>query len=366
MNIRRNHFQISARWAGVLLPGGFIARSSPCREAKSLPARPASTFALSSSAFTLVELMVAIAVMSLILVIMTQISTGTMQATNRVTQKMEGGEGAGAVFASLRADLANLDAGQGMTMFSSYSGANYDTVLAFITQSRGPNPPSGVSYRFISVAYQLNSTTGELERFVYPITWTDQGLVSDAINTIANGTGSTPTSTYSVLAQGVLRFQAMAVLDNGNIEPLSSSTMPSAASAPSWINGTINGQTIPAPNSGNSFIGLNLNDRGAPPVPYTRNRVQAIIVGLVVVNATNFTMLNNVSKLATTQSLFASPTFPLPSTGVWSGNVTPMDAWEGNLWNGNLNGLGLPKPASAAVQIFQNTFWLQNPLAPQY
>jgi prepilin-type N-terminal cleavage/methylation domain-containing protein len=332
MNFRRNHCKISAQWS-------------------------------QSGGFTLVELMVAIVVMALILIIMTQISTGTMQATNRVTQQIEGGEGAGAVFSSLRADLSNLDTAQGMTIFASQSGANDDTVLAFVTESRGPQPTGGISsYRFVSVAYELNSATGELQRYTLPIQWNDQGMVPDAVNTIANAT-----TAPSVLAQGVLRFQAVAVLDNGNIVPLSATTQPSASN---WINAS---STSGNPNG---YIALNLSYTGTTTItgtPIYMNRVQAIIVGLAVMDPNNFNLLNSLSPdLTTAESVFPAPPTTQSATSwtsanPWVVNATPLDAWEPFLWStgsGSLSSLGLPKPASASIQVFQNTFWLQNPVKP--
>jgi len=314
------------------------------------------------SAFTLVELLVAIAVMILILGIMVQVSSGTLLATKGISQKMEAGEGARAVLGSLGADLASLAKAQGLTVFVSsspgVSSSTPNSVLAFITQSRGPN----TSTRFVSVTYQL-STTGQLTRYSQPIVWTDQNLVSDAVSAT-----SPAAPTFSVLAQGILRFEAVAVLDDGTLQITAASSQSSISNS-AWNNTTIYGQAIPnmmINGQSTSCFGLNLTDRGVSSISnqttgnnyftYSRRRVQALIVGVVVLDSKNYTLLTNSGKLTSTEGLFTSPAIiasPPPATQT---TQTPMDAWEPILWNGSLNVNGLPKPVIPAIQVFQSTY----------
>jgi type II secretory pathway pseudopilin PulG len=285
------------------------------------------------SAFTLVELMVSIAVMVLILGIMLQISSGTLLATKGVSQKMEAGEGARAVLATLGADLANLGSSQGLTVYvNSATGVGTNSELAFITQSRGPS----ASNRFISVDYQL-SALGQLSRYTQGLAWTDQNLASDTI-----GTATATTPTFSVLAQGILSFAAVAVLDNGTIQNLAANSV--------TANSVWNNSILDSSGNATSWLGMNLTDRGTSyntttaQIIYTRNRVRAVIVGVVSVDSKNYTLLTNSGKLATTEGYFVSS-----ATG-----QTPMDAWEPVLYNGSLN--GIPKPVVSAIQVFQSTY----------
>ena len=266
-------------------------------------------------AFTLVEVLVAVTVIALILVLLLQVFVFTTSATRIAMQKMEGGDTARVVFDSLNADLMNLVSQQSLTVFAKSSGLNSELVL--VTMSRG----SQTGTRCMSVGYKLSSE-GALMRYTKPILWNNSALVTQAL-TVEDA--SNPT----LLAGGILRFQAVAVLDDGSLVPL--------APNPMWNDALVDGQAV-----ADSFFALNLSDTTTG-----RKRVRSLIVGLVALDAQGYHILESTRTLAKITTLFAAP----------EANQVPLDLWETPLSNGTLN--GFPKPAVAVLQAFQHTYSLK-------
>ena len=267
------------------------------------------------SAFTLLEILVSMAVLVLVFGLLVQVFGGTMGATRDANRKMEGRGEARAVLDALNGDLLHLVTQQKMTVFVRQDGENSELVL--LTLGRGSESDA----RCMSVAYRL-SGEGTVVRYTRPVLWSDHALANLAVSTSSS-------SASSVVAKGIVRFEAVAVLADGTIAPI--------GAAPSWNDTVIDGQTL-----GNGFVGLNLVDTQAP-----RKCVSALIVGLVGADERSYRVVQDAGKLGKVAAAFPSPL----------AGQTPMDAWEGVLTSGALS--VAPPAVAPLIQAFQYTYSLK-------
>jgi prepilin-type N-terminal cleavage/methylation domain-containing protein len=258
--------------------------------------------------FTLIELLAAMAVFVLVLILLVQVANHTLQTTKLVNQQMDATQRARTVLDALSLDLEGLAAQNGLTLFARTVAANSE--LAFLTQSRGPSGIAG--FRNMAVAYRLENDG--LVRRSSEVTWEQSDVVSRIV-------GAASSNTVSVIAQGILRFEAVAVLENGSVVPLSQAGSP-----------TIFDQPIP-----DGFLGLHLNTAN------TASRVVTIIVAVAALDSQSL-RLPGVSD-------FASQ-LPSPSVG-----ETPMEAWTRVLSSEGLS--GVPLSAVSALQIAQRSYSLK-------
>jgi prepilin-type N-terminal cleavage/methylation domain-containing protein len=258
--------------------------------------------------FTLIELLAAVAVFALVLILLSQIASHTLQTTRTVTQQMDATQRARAVLDALAVDLEGLAAENGLTLFAKTTASN--TELAFLTQTRGPSGVAG--FRNMAVVYRLEN--GELVRRGAEVTWEQ----SDLVNRIV-GAASSPDP--SVIAPGILRFEAVAVLENGDVVPVTQAGT-----------GSLFGRAIP-----DGFVGLPLHPADAP----------SRVVGLIVAVAALDSQSLRLPGAAEIGALLPSPTV----------GETPLEAWTKAVSAGELG--GIPRPAVSALQIAQRSFSLK-------
>lgn len=273
-------------------------------------------------AFTLLELLVAMAVMTMALTLLLSVSSGTLTTTRLCNQTMDATAQARAVLDALESDFSNLVAGRGLTLYGSQiAGSNANAELAFLTQGRGPSTSS----RLMGVGYQL-SADGAMNRFSNAAAWDQPDLASQALGALTQGTSST-------VGKGILRFSACAVLDNGSIVSFTDS-------------GTQNTWKIATGSrASTSFFGMNLSDSDV-------RRVRALLIGVVVVDEPTYQQLQKNGKL--NQAIAA---FPAPTMSGTSAINTPGD-WAASLSNRNNENLNaLPPSALAAIQVLQSTLF---------
>lgn len=261
-----------------------------------------------SCGFTLIEVLVATAVLSILLVLLLQVSDHTLRATQTSQQQISATKQSRAVLDSLESDLSTAVLKYGLSILTNTTGTN--TVLAFLTNERGPSGASG--FRCAAIAYDL--ATNRLQRRFSPVAWDDRDLVLRT----ASAAGS---SQISNLATGILRFEAVAELENGDIVPLS------LCSSDELLGETLSG----------GFRALNITDASAPS---TGQRVVALIVAVAAVDEQNLA-LPGVEGIA---AKLASP----------SAGETPMEVWRSALADGDLD--SIPRPALAALRMTQQTF----------
>jgi len=279
---------------------------------------------LLNKGFTLLELLIAMAVMTMALMLLLSISSGTLTTTRLCNQSVDAIAQARSVIDTIEGDLTNLIVGRGLTLYGRQTAAdtNANTELAFLTQGRGPS----VASRLLGVSYQL-SPDGAMNRFSSAATWNQADLVSLVIGSLSQGTSSN-------VGRGILRFSVCAVLDNGAVVSFTDSS-----SICTWKFATES-------SGSTSFFGMNLSD------PEVR-RVRALVIGVVAVNEQIYQQLQNSGKL---NRVIAA--FPAPSMSGTSAINTPGD-WSASLSsrnNANLN--ALPPSTLAAIQVLQSTYFL--------
>ena len=267
--------------------------------------------------FTLIELLVSMAVMGLVLALVGQIVSSVLQTTQVSQQRLDAAARARAVMQAIGKDLDALVAEQGLSVFiKQNAGGNME--MAFLTRGRPPTSPGtpGDS-RFLAVDYQLDGQ--DLERKFTTVNWTDYDLLTGAVS-------GSKANNASVLARGVLKFSIVAVLDNGEIQTVSTSSP--------GLSGTVNGQDIPE-----SFYAVNLKGNAG-----SARYVRALIVGVATVDEQSVKLLG--SKFSNLSSALATPN---------NGEV-PIDVWKKNI---DQLGAGYPSRALAAIHLAQNTFVLK-------
>lgn len=254
--------------------------------------------------FTLIELLVAVAILGIILLMLLQISEHTFRAVRSSHQQMDATQKTRIVLDVIAADLENLVAKNGFTLFAKQNGG--DTQIVFVSRSRGPAGAS--DFRQIAVAYALEGN--EMVRRTGEITWADTNLVSKTIQVAASG-GRT------VLASGILRFEVVAGLDDGSLVPLATTMKP-----------TLFGEAVP-----DGFSALEIEANG------TNRPAASLVVAVAAVDDQNLRLPGAAN---------AGALLPSPST-----NQTPLEAWENAIADGSLESIA--PPVRQALQTAQES-----------
>lgn len=164
--------------------------------------RPTSPNPTRQAGFTLVELLVATAVLVLLLVTLLQILDGTMRSSRTANQQIDAIRDARMSLDVLCTDLDNAVTTDGARILLTGSGA--DTQLAFLTRSRGPSTPIS---RFLSVSYTL-SPAG-FTRSYAGVEW------DNSYNFVKSATSS-QLSSSRVLSTGILAWSISALMTSGS------------------------------------------------------------------------------------------------------------------------------------------------------
>ena len=253
------------------------------------------------------------AVMSLLLVLLLQITNHTLQASKTATQQLDATQSARQALDVLSSDISNAITTDGATLLTQPT-ADGACSLAFLTSGRGP---STVPTRFLGIDYKL--ANNQLLRSYKAIGWSAPNLLADA------ETASTAPDSISVLAGGILQFSVLAILEDGSMVSL---LAPPANAA--GASGTVpfEGQTVPA-----GWTAL-VPSRSPQPSPLTAStaRVRALLVAIASVDAQNLPLLNSAQK-----SLFVNST---------SSVSDPVAVWESAL-----RGATFPGPARSAIRF---------------
>jgi prepilin-type N-terminal cleavage/methylation domain-containing protein len=161
--------------------------------------------------YTLLELLAAVTVLSLMVVLLGQMLGVTARTTSVSRQQLNATREARTVLDALQEDLENIvTEHEAATIFVKSDGPN--STVTFLTRRRAPSGMADL--RFQAVTYQLEDT--QLVRNVSEIEWSDVNLVTKAF--------LTPNADLSgAVANGILRFEIVLLLDNGEYVLLSES-----------------------------------------------------------------------------------------------------------------------------------------------
>lgn len=264
--------------------------------------------------FTILEVLVAAAVLILILGVLLQLSGNTLQATKASQRQMESAQRARSIADALSADLDNLIVTEGSGLYVRANGQSLD--LAFLTRSRGPLATANV--RALAVVYTLSGT--DIVRKTVPVPWSETDLVGAALSALSSANVST-------LSEGILNFQVSFVLSTGELVPFSTTA--------NWASDTVRGKTL-----ADDFYALTL-----PSSASAATSVQALVFSLASLDV-------QTSKLPEATSLAAA----LSGIEVPTGQ-TPREAWDAAITTGVLN--GFPNQLRAALRTTQFTWQLR-------
>lgn len=273
-----------------------------------------------ASAFTILELLTATAVLALLLTVLLQITNQTLQASRTATQQIDSTQSARIVIDALSKDISDAITSNGATIL--VKAVNGVPSLSFLVSGRGP---ASAASRILSVNYQLQKSN--LTRAYNAIEWSFISSSSPSL-LIAAETASAVTSpssgsARSKLASGILQFSVLAVLEDGSMV-----SVLTAPAGDAWgASGTVlfDGQTVPT-----SWVAL---VPSRPPMPSPLNsataRVKALMVAVASVDEQSLQLIDQ-----------ALPTFSQPTSG------DPVPVWEAELATKTL-----PGPVRSAIRF---------------
>lgn len=258
---------------------------------------------LSSTAFTILELLTAMAVFSLILVMIIQVVNGIQQSTKSQNQQMDSVGAARRILDVIDADLASsvVDENAALLVNPTTPG------LAFLTARRGPVGATD-NYRFLAVSYA--STNGKLIRAYGSVDFSSGNLVTSATNVTRS----------TVLSEGILGFQLRVVTDTGNFL----STTPSGVS---WRTNLYN--SYPAPAGWQALITRSPDFSSA-----MTNRVRALNVWIAAVDDQNRALLEDRAQFQQAQTALGD---------------------DPTAWRSQIDALSIPPSAKSGIRILTKT-----------
>lgn len=244
------------------------------------PQNPAQ-YSSRGDAFTIMELLVAMAVLAIVMVMLTQVITSILQSTSIQYQQMESVAAARRALDVMGMDVEAAVIGPSSTMLVP-DGAGQG-MLALVTSRRGP--ATTADHRFLAVAYATNGTNQLLR------TYKSVGFDQPDLMRAAAETAGTPTPTDTPLAGGILAIQVRALADGTN------SYVVTEPATGGWA--TNNYNDLPVPSGFKAIV-----PRSATFTSSGTNRVHAIEVWIAALDRQNFQLLSERGDLATTQALF--------------------------------------------------------------
>lgn len=276
--------------------------SATCRTKNTPSNRQSPIENRQSAAFTILELLTAMAVLAMVLVMLVQVVNGILQSTKTQNQQMDSAGAARRMLDVMQADLSKAIVGENAAILVNASSPG----LAFLTARRGPTNTPG--HRFLAVQYGLTNNT-QLLRSYGSFGFANTNLLLDTIATLGN----------SVLADGILGFQIRVLTGSSNY---ASTSNPSA----NWATTNYNSTTNNLPNGWNALItGSPSFASGLP------NRARALQIWVAAVDKQS---LQLVSATTAQSALGADPT----------------------AWQSNVDASSLPAPVKSSIRILTKTF----------
>lgn len=306
---------------------------------------------LPSPGFSLVELLVAISILSLLALMITGIINATSRTTRLSSQRVDAATQTRLVFDRLGLDLAALVKRPDVDF---KVDASSSTIFTFIS-GVGSSGSWTANRRSSVVSYQMSTSTlsrgsdGQgrlcLLRASVPIQLNDVGffgLKSNGLPLLFSDSAF-PASLlpqhgdYDVLAQGVFRIAIGFQLypDNKSVKLLDGATLATAT-----------GQIVYSP----PIRTVTATDAsGATATPVDLNRVASIVIALASIDLQNLILL----KQADVDAL--ANAFPMPTTTL-NMNQLPAELWTPIANNAATLPASVPLPARQGIRIFQRYY----------
>lgn len=261
------------------------------------------------AAFTILELLTAMAVLALILVMLVQVVNGLLQSTRTQNQQMDSVASARQAIDVMATDFRNAVVGENAAiLIPTVAGSN---AFALLTSRRGA-AGAMADHRFLAVRYSTNATNQIIRSY---------GSVGISDTDLLAATVSAATNDGVPLAKGILGIQARAVGDGTNTYPITN-----AASA-NWATNSYNGLLPPTGYQA-------LITRAPAFAANLTNRTRAIEIWIAAVDEQNYALLQGSSKVATAQASLG----PDPQA-----------------WRAALDACDIPAQAKAGIRVLNKT-----------
>lgn len=269
------------------------------------------------TAFTLVELLVAMAVMALLLVLMLQVTNGVLISSRTQNQQMESGAAARRALDVMAVDIQKaVTAGNSSILVP---GGKRDSNLMVLPTARlRPSGTSAGAHRFLAVAYSTN-TSNQIVRSYASVPFSE-------LNPVANLPSYRFTNS-GPLASGILALQILAIGDGTNAYAVTN--YPSA----NWATNSYNGLT---PGLGYSaLVTPSSTFASTNSLSSLSNCTRALQVWIAAIDEKNYRLLTNSGRLTTAQSALSS-TNPL-------------------FWRATVDAASIPAQTKSAIRILSKT-----------
>lgn len=289
-NLRKCPDSVHSAW------GDKVPNASP---------NPSSLIIQTLRAFTILELLVAMAVLAMILVLMVQVVDGIMRSTKTQSQQMDSVAAARRTLDTMLTDIQSGVIGENSAILAP-TGASTN-LFALLTTRRGMS--GAVDHRFLAVTYSTNPSN-QIIRSYGSVNFSQVNLLAAA----TNATASSP------LASGVLAVQIRAFADGSNAYPITNSA------TANWATNVYNG--LPVPTGYQALLTRSPTFSGS-----LTNKVRAVEIWIAAVDDQNYQLLGP-DGLATLRPLLAND----PST-----------------WRAAIDAANIPNPTKSAIRILNKS-----------
>jgi len=287
--------------------------------------------------FTLVELLVAMAVGLIMLVALVELMSSAIAATNGGNRHMDADTEARWVLDRIGSDIARMTKRSDVDYYFAKNNPGSDQMV-FYSESSGYYP-SGVSSGSTGgtvslVGYRINASN-QMERLSKGLAWNGvAGLPSGASPMVylpatilgtwpaITATGASTDSDNQVVGDQVFRMELCYLVQN------------------STVSATLSDTPYLAPNT--TYAGL--------------EDVQAIVVTIAVLDPKSQLLVSGAALAAAGQQL------PHVTGTASATNPNPIPTAPAALWQAQIaaNGLGLPKAAAGQVRVYQRYYYLNH------
>jgi prepilin-type N-terminal cleavage/methylation domain-containing protein len=257
--------------------------------------------------FTLLEVLVAAAVLGLVMALVLQIVNALLQSTSGASRQMESTAAARRALDTMATDLQKAVVGENAAILVP-AGTGAD-LFAAVTHRR---PPAGQSARFLAVRYFTNAQN-ELHRAYAPVA----DNATDLLGAVTNAATTNPP-----LAAGILAVAVRALGDGTNSYPVTD------APAANWADATYNTFAVPGGYKALLTTGPGFSAG-------LTNRTRALEVWMAAADARTLDLLTNTSKLATLNS-----------------SLDPANPQD---WRAAIDAADIPPAAKSAVRVLNRT-----------
>lgn len=265
-----------------------------------------------SGGHTLPELLVAVAVLSLLLVLIFQVIEEVLHVTQAQEDKIEAVSSGRRLLDVMSVDLENAIIGSDATVIAPASGTN--TILAMLCNRRAPSSAS--ASRFLAVKYTLDSRN-RVYRSYGPVGFSRTNLMEAALNASTN-----PAADAAIpLASGILAVQARAFTAKTNY-PVSSTPSPNWAVTNSY-------RGYPVPPGYNALVTTS-SGYGASLTNCTRS----LEISVAAVDSADYGLIVSSGNLSAVKTALAGD---------------PIG------WKVALDNLAIPPRIKSAIRILQKT-----------